>query len=304
MGNPAPPYGPQYGHGYAYPHPPPPYPPELPEPATRWPPWPWWYGFAAAGVGFIATLFVVAIIAVAAAAAGADNVEDSKGFLQGATLAQQIIFCAVAVFFAARTLRPRAWHFGLRRSRFWPAVGWAAVGFAAYWFLAIMYGLLVSPDSEQETLEDLGTEEGTVWLVGAALLVITFAPIAEEFFFRGFFYRALRTKLPIALAAGIDGVLFGGIHIGSTPAEILPVLMILGVIFCLVYEKTGTLFSVIALHALNNTLAFGVSTEEWEVAGIVGGLTLAGCMILPRLLPNQATPAPAMGATAPDPGRS
>jgi membrane protease YdiL (CAAX protease family) len=255
-------------------------------------------------VGFIGTLFAVAIIAVVAAASGADTVEDSKGFLQGATLVQQIIFCTVAVFFAARTLRPRAWHFGLRRSRFWPTVGWAALGFAAYWFLAIIYGLLVSPDSEQETLEDLGTTDGTVWLVGAALLVVTFAPIAEEFFFRGFFYRSLRTKLPIALAAGIDGVLFGGIHIGSTPAEILPVLMILGVIFCLVYEKTGTLFSVIALHALNNTLAFGVSTEEWEVAGIVGGLTLAGCMLLPRLLPQQSSPAPAVSATAPDPGRS
>ena len=27
--------------------------------------------------------------------------------------------------------------------------------------------------------------------------------------------------------------------------------------FCLVYEKTGTLYSVIALHALNNTIAYG-----------------------------------------------
>jgi membrane protease YdiL (CAAX protease family) len=244
------------------------------------------------GVGFIGTLFAVAVIAVIAAAAGAENVEDSKGFLQGATVAQQAIFVAAAVLFAAQTLRPRAWHFGLRANRLWPTVGWAAAGFFAYWVLAIAYGAIVSPDSEQETLEDLGTEEGTVWLVGAALLVITFAPIAEEFFFRGFFYRALRTKLPVVAAAIVDGVLFGGIHIGSTPAEILPVLMILGVVFCLVYEKTGTLFSVIALHALNNTLAFGVSTEEWGVAGIVGALTLAACFVAPKLLPARAAPAP------------
>ena len=293
MGRPAPPYGPQYGHGYAFPHPPPPDPPELPASASRWPAWPWWYGLAASGIGFVVTLFAVAIIAVIATAAGAENVEDSKGFLQGATVMQQLIFASAAILLAAQTLRPRAWHFGFRRSRLWPTIGWAALGFFVYWVLAIVYGALVAPDSEQETLEDLGTEEGTVWLVGAALLVITFAPFAEEFFFRGFFYRSLRTRLPIVAAALIDGVLFGAIHLGSTPPEILPVLMILGVIFCLVYERTGTLFAPIALHALNNTLAFGVSTEEWAVAGIVGALTLAGCFLLPRFLAPRAMPAPA-----------
>ena len=293
MGNPAPPYGPQYGHGWAFPHPPPPDPPELPESASRWPAWPWWYGPAAMGIGFIVTMFVVALLAVIASVAGAENVEDSKGFLQGATVVQQVIFVSVAVLLARQTLRPRAWHFGFMRARLWPTIGWAALGFLAYWVLAIAYSALVAPDSEQETLEDLGTEDGTVWLVGAALLVITFAPVAEEVFFRGFFYRALRTKLPIVAAAATNGILFGSIHIGSTPAEILPVLMFLGVIFCLVYEKTGTLFSVIGLHALNNTLAFGATTDEWVVAGAVGALTLAGCVIVPRLISPRAAPAPA-----------
>jgi membrane protease YdiL (CAAX protease family) len=293
MGTPAPPYGPQYGYGYSFPHPPPPDPPELPEPASRWPAWPWWYSLAATGIGLVATLFLAAIIAAVATAAGADDVEDSKGYLQGATVAQQLAFMGAAVFMASRFLRPRAWHFGLRGSRFWPTVGWAALGFAAYWLLAIVYTALVSPDSEQETLEDLGTEDGKVWVVGAALLVITFAPIAEEFFFRGFFYRALRTKLPILAAAAIVGIIFGAIHLGSTPAEILPVLMILGVIFCLVYEKTGTLFAVIGLHSLNNMLAFGVTTDEWGIAGIVGAVTLTGCILGPRLLPARATPSSA-----------
>lgn len=293
MGTPAPPYGPQYGHGYAFPHPPPPDPPELPRKAVRWPPWPWWYGPAAMGIGFIATLFLVALIALVAAAAGAENVEGSKGFLQGATLMQEIIFVACAVALAARTLRPRAWHFGFVRARLWPTIGWAALGFLAYWMVSIAYGALVAPDSEQDTLEDLGTEDGTVWLVGAALLVVTCAPIAEEVFFRGFFYRALRSRLAIVPAAIVDGVVFGGIHIGSTPAEILPVLMILGAVFCLVYEKTGTLFSVIGLHALNNMLAFGVTTEEWGIAGAVGALTLAGCFLVPKLLAARTAPMPA-----------
>lgn len=303
MGNPAPPYGPQYGHGYAFPHPPPPDPPELPAAAARYPRWPWWYGVLAMLIGFFATAIVVAIGASIAAATGVEDVEDAKGFLQVATVAQQAIFVTVAVLLAARTMRPRAWHFGLRRTRFWPTIGWAAAGLASYWALAIAYSAIVQPDAEQETLESLGTDESDVWLFAAAILVIVLAPLAEELFFRGFFYMALRTRLPVVVAALIDGAVFGLIHFENAEmAEILPVLGILGVVFCLVYEKTGSLFAVIGLHALNNFIAFGVETEEWAAAGIVGGLMIAACMVVPRFLPRSVA-APA-SATAPAPGRT
>jgi hypothetical protein len=295
MANPAPPYGPQYGHGYAFPHPPPPDPPELPEQAARWPAWPWWYGPVGIVIGLMSTFLLVGIAGAIAAAAGAteDELGDSKVFLQLGTVAQQLLFIGAALLLASRTLRPRGWHFGLRRSRLWPTVGWAALGYLAYWVLAITYVAIVRPDGEQKTLDDLGTGDGTLWLVAAAVLVIVAAPIAEEFFFRGFFYRALRTKLPVVAAALLVGTLFGAIHLGSTPLEILPPLIFLGVIFCLVYEKTGTLFSVIGLHALNNTLAFGSGTGDWAVAGIVGVLMLTGCVVVPRLLKPSADPAPA-----------
>jgi membrane protease YdiL (CAAX protease family) len=244
-------------------------------------------------LALIATFLVAGIGGAIAVAAGtaSEELEDSRVFLQLGTLAQGLIFVATAIFLAGRTLRPRAWHFGLRRTRLWPTVGWAALGFVAYWFLVFVYVALVQPDAEQETLEDLGTEEGTGWIVAAAVLVIVVAPIVEEFFFRGFFYRALRTKLPIAASAALVGVLFGFIHITSTPLEIIAPLVFLGVIFCLVYEKTATLFSVIGLHALNNTLALGAGTGEWAIAGIVGVLMLAGCLVAPRRL--SPTPAPA-----------
>jgi len=289
MGTPAPPYGPQYGHGYSFPHPPPPDPPELPTAARAWPRWPWWYSLAAMGVGLIATLFGVAILAIVLSAAGVENVEDSEGFLQVATVIQQVLFVGAAIFFASRVVRPRLWHFGLQSTPFWRTLGWAALGLAAYWALAIAYSALVQPDAEQETLENLGTDESTLWLFGAAILVIVLAPASEEFFFRAFFYRALRSKLSIVPAALVNGAIFGAIHFENADmAEILPVLAILGVIFCLVYEKTGSLFAVIGLHALNNFIAFGVETEEWGVAGIVGGLMLLSCIVVPRFLPARA----------------
>jgi membrane protease YdiL (CAAX protease family) len=299
MGRPTPPYGPQYGHRYAFPHPPPPDPPELPDAAAAYPRWPWWFGPAGLGIGLVATLFAVSLLALALAAAGVEEIEDAKGYILAGTILQQVIFAVVAIYFAARVRPPRAWHFGLRPARFWATIGWTALGMFAYWTLAIVYVSLVKPDGEQETLESLGTDDGQGWLIAAAVLVIVLAPLAEEFFFRGFFYRTLRTSLPVLAAAVLVGVLFGVIHLGGTPPELIPPLVILGVVFCLVYEQTGTLFATIGLHALNNLIAFGVQTEEWAVAGAVGGLMLTACLVVPRFLPGAgaSAAAPATGRT-------
>ena len=64
------------------------------------------------------------------------------------------------------------------------------------------------------------------------------------------------------VAALIDGVLFGIIHWDFSSAEallIIPPLAALGFMFCLVYERTGTLYSVIGLHALNNSVAYAAA---------------------------------------------
>ena len=51
--------------------------------------------------------------------------------------------------------------------------------------------------------QDLGADEGTFGLIAAGFMVICVAPFAEEFFFRGFFYRALRSKFSV-LGGGTD----------------------------------------------------------------------------------------------------
>jgi CAAX protease family protein len=282
---PQPAYGPQYG--WAFPHPPPPDPPELPEGASPWPKWPPWYGFAAMGIGLVATVIAAMVIGLLFTAAGGDI--DGPAFTQVATIIQDVIFVGSALFLAAQTMRPKPWHFGLRRTRFWPTVGWAAAGMGAFWLFVILYSLLVGPEGQQDTLDTLGTKDSTFALFGAAILVVTIAPFAEEFFFRAFFYRSLRTRFSVAPAALINGAIFGLIHFeGVDTLEILPILAVLGLIFCLVYERTGNLFACIALHSLNNFLAFGSGTDEWGVAGIVGGTTLLLCMTIPRLLPARA----------------
>ena len=262
------------------PPPPPPTRPELPEGAA--PRWPAWY----AGVGFlvalIATLIVVGIVA---AATGATADEESATFTVIATFLQGLIFIGTALLFASFTRKPKAEHFGLRPTRFWPAVGWAAAGIGTFYVAVAIYSAIVQPDAEQTVAQDLGADQGTFGMIAAGFMVICVAPVAEEFFFRGFFYRALRSRYSVLVAAGLDGLLFGSIHYDFSGADallILPPLGALGFIFCLVYERTGSLYPVIALHALNNAIAYGVTVEDPSVSLVLGPLMLLGCALVPR----------------------
>ena len=284
------------GAGYS----PPPDPPELPEgvaPSDPSPRWPWWFGPVAMVTGAVAAGTVSLLLGVVLGATGTIDSEEPTSmplFTIVGTVVVDAIFVAAAVLFAAIKRRPKAWHFGFRRTRFWPAVGLAALGMAAFYAFAAVYSLLVPVDAEQTVTQDLGLREGGLLLVLGGILVVVVAPVAEELFFRGFFYKALRTNLSILPAALIDGALFGLIHF-TTPDSllILPILGVLGFAFCLVYERTGSLYPVIALHALNNAIAFGVQTdtgEAWIVGAIVGALTLAACTVLPRFV-GRAAPA-------------
>lgn len=271
----------------------PPNPPELPAGADPAPMWPVWY----APVGFLAafaiTLIVSVIAGVVAAAFGTD-IEDEipPSLVVVLTLAQGVILAATAIFLASRTRRPRAWHFGLRRAPFWPSVGWTALGFGCFFVFVLIYSALVTPEGDQTVTEDLGADESTLALVAAGVVVIVVAPIAEEFFFRGFFYRALRSRLGIASAAAIDGLVFGLIHYaGSDTLELLPILAALGFMFCIVYERAGTLYTVIAMHAFNNAIAYGVETENAAVSLVLGSLMFAVCALGPRLLHEARAPA-------------
>lgn len=266
---------------------PPPQPPELPEHAR--PRWPWWYG----PVAFLAGAVVGLISAgVAWAALGVDDPGESPGAIIVGTLLLDGSLVAVALMFASFVRRPRPWHFGLRRTPFWPAVGWAALGIFSFYVFAAVYTVAVQPDVEQTVAEDLGADESTIGLIGAGFMIICVAPFAEEFFFRGFFYGALRTKFSVAVAAIIDGLVFGLIHFegGTDGFLIVPPLAVLGVVFCLVYERTRSLYPVVALHSINNSIAYAAQADGGAVSAVLGPLMLVACAVVPRL--SRPAPAP------------
>ncbi len=272
----------------------PPDPPDVPEGPPRFPDWPVWFALVAFLVGLAGTFLGVAVLGGIAAAAGVAT--DSPTFVVIGTIVQGVAFAGSAVYFASRVARPRPWHFGLRTTPFGRALGWAAAGIASFYLITAIYSVAVKPDAQQKTVEALGGDQGTFGLIVAGLMVICVAPAVEEFFFRGFFYKVLRNRLAIPVAALIDGVLFGVIHYSGNGTDgllILPPLALLGFIFCLVYERTGSLLVPIGMHAFNNAVAYAAQAHGgWKVSVAVGPLMFLFLILAARQLP----PAPRLSS--------
>ena len=88
-----------------------------------------------------------------------------------------------------------------------------------------------------------------VTLLGAGL----FAPVAEELFFRGFLYTALRQRFGIVAAAMISSLGFAVGHIDAL--GVVAASFIMGLALALAYEYTRSLWTAIAIHVFNNSLA-------------------------------------------------
>jgi membrane protease YdiL (CAAX protease family) len=262
---------------------------QLPPPARpRWPPW---YAPVAFVAAFVVIGLLVAVLGVVVRLAGTDANDPGPGFNLAATLVQDLVLVGFAFAFTALRTRPRMWHFGLRRGAFGKAVGWLALALASFYAFSALYTALIEPKAQQRIVEDLGVNENTALLVGSALLIVGVAPVAEEIFFRAFFYGALRTRLGVLTAAALDGLLFGAIHYtGPSTLAILPPLAFLGFVFCLLYEKTGSLYPVIAFHAINNAIALSVQVDSGDavIPLAVGLVSVTCCVLVPRLQRREA----------------
>lgn len=245
--------------------------------------WPTWLGPVAFVLAIAGTSLTLAPV-VAVLTGGFDVPSQSPGVTLLGTFVQDAWFIAVAVMLARRFGGGSPAAFGLRplpARTLLISIAVAAVAFVAF---SAAYGALFSVEAEQDTLERLGTGNGGGTLLLVGVLVIVLAPAAEEIFFRGFFYRALRNRFGVASASSMNGLLFGSIHYGGTDTLVLlPVLAVLGVLFCLLYEWTGSLYPAIGLHVVNNALAFGASGDgDPFVGAALAVVGLALCLVLAR----------------------
>lgn len=101
--------------------------------------------------------------------------------------------------------------------------------------------------------------EGPGIIGGLALVVILWGPLTEEIFFRGFVFSGLVVRLGVLGAALASSLLFALAHVD--PRLMVPI-FITGLLLAWLYHKTGSIWSCFAAHALQNALAFMVTTNS------------------------------------------
>ena len=259
------------------------------------PPWPPWAPFAAMLVTLGIAILGATLAAVVATLAGYDvdagdpppGVTITGTFFQDAAL----VVSAVAAGAADRRhadgravraaqgpgrARPRLArrHLG-RLHRLLGPVGRRAVGI----------------EENDDLPQELGADDSSTALFFVAILVCVAAPIAEELFFRGFCFTALRRWIGVAGGAIATGVIFGGIHAGSAEPVFLVPLGVFGALLCVLYHRTGSIVPCMVLHALNNSLALGVS-QSWEPLQVIALMLGASVFVVALVSPISRRTAP------------
>lgn len=126
------------------------------------------------------------------------------------------------------------------------------------------------------------------------MLIVLIGPFVEEVLFRGLIFRALRTGFGFWVAALIASALFALVHVPDAGGlEGFAARLLTGLLFCGLFERTGSLWPAIAAHVALNAIELGrvsvAAAVAFTVLGVAGAL-LAGHLApsRPRVLP--ATP--------------
>ncbi|MBN1401313.1 MAG: CPBP family intramembrane metalloprotease [Anaerolineae bacterium] len=173
---------------------------------------------------------------------------------------------ALAILALELLMIPPAWFWGPRKY----GGGWAALGFRGFQALrsvgpilatfVVMLGVNAGWDAVRQRLGWAGQPDilplfggGLAGLAVALLVGGVAAPVAEEVFFRGFVYDAMRRRWGVLPGIVVSGAVFALVHV--IPG-VLPPIFVLGMGFAYIYEKTDSLWPPIILHGAINSLAF------------------------------------------------
>lgn len=243
-----------------------------------------WIAPAALLLGLLFGIFSTLFVDIVGTAFGSPASHPTPAVNLTADYAFDLSFVGAALYFTVLHGRMRASDFGYRRVSWRLALGVVVGAAVGYYLLTDVYASLFAIHGKDKLPSELGATSSTGALVASAVFVCVVAPMAEEFFFRGFLFTVLR-RLPVRVgradlgpwvAAVIVAILFGLAHTGSASSQYLIPLGLLGFILCLVRWYTGSLYPCMALHSLNNCLALGVNQLGWGTGSII--LLMAGSL--------------------------
>ncbi|MCL2420121.1 MAG: CPBP family intramembrane metalloprotease [Conexibacteraceae bacterium] len=265
---------------------------------------PYYVAIAAVVLGFAIFFMASLIVQLIAHGFGASltnpppAVNDIDNFIFDAA------FVLAALYFTTvRGVMGRA-AFGYRRIPWRVGIGAFFAGAVLYYIVTLVYSAIVHVHGTDRLPSGLGVHTSTAAAIAVAVYVCAVAPMAEEFFFRGFLFGILRRmqvnvgghELGPWVAAAIVGILFGLAHFSSAQPEYLIPLGFLGFVLCIMRWKTGSLYPGMALHSVNNCIALGVNELAWNggqiVALIIGSLAVIALVTGPlsRGVPSGVAP--------------
>ena len=154
-------------------------------------------------------------------------------------------------------------------------LSWRAVGFntfhTSYWksilswtslLIVVSVGIVILMELLGGTTENTKTESLQnnmgIWTILIAFVsAAIISPIYEEIFYRGFLYRWFRVKWGVPAGILLSSFVFMLVHIPTY--NTLPINFLSGVIFSWTYEKTGSLYPGMIIHAVFNGIAVALT---------------------------------------------
>lgn len=153
---------------------------------------------------------------------------------------------------------------GLRRFKPLQAalmVGTMFVIFLGFAYVALVVTKVLLPGFNPDQAQ---VNEFTSAITGNARIISFFAlviipSIIEEVIFRGFMFPAFSGRVGVLFGALFSSLLFGFAHL---QANVGVYTVVLGLLLCYMYKRTGSIIPGIALHMINNYVAFAALTGK------------------------------------------
>lgn len=212
---------------------------------------PWGWQEALLSGGFVALFLVMS--------SGGDTAPkiDLGDVLTGVALYVGLVFFVLG-FLVSRGF-DLAGTFGLR-VRGWSLAtlaGWLLMFLPVIYLTQVLVYAWAGPDTRPQPIVDF-LLQSPGWREQAAVLLVAVvaAPVTEELIFRGCLYGVLRSRWGRPAGILVSSALFAAIH-GHAPS--LPGLMILAAGLALVYERCGSLWAPIGMHAAFNGLTISAA---------------------------------------------
>jgi len=187
--------------------------------------------------------------------------EDVNGLLH--TSLSDVLIVIIALYFVARRYGHRLDAIGLSLKNTWKNILTGVMGYIAA--LPILACVLFSTmwvieatgynPPVQPVVEMFLNQDSAKILIYMTVFVSIFGPLAEEIFFRGFMYKALRGRFGVKLSLIVVAALFALLH--ADIVAFAPIL-VLGITLGFLYERTGSLIASFTVHIMHNTATISI----------------------------------------------